>query len=95
MAVREGAPGRIDSLFGEGAREMAQPAVSGHSYPALEAWQRELREGKRTRATYDALWRAACTEANAREFESIPGLHQRLMSDARKIIKQALREQNR
>ncbi len=69
--------------------------MSGQRYPALEAWQEELREGKRTRETFDALWRAACTEANAREFENIPGLHQRLMSDARKIIEQALREQTR
>ena len=35
--------------------------------PALNLWRWELRCGKRTRTTFDALWRAACEEANALE----------------------------
>ena len=63
-----------------------------YRYPALEAWYAELRRGDRTAATRDPLWAAACTEANAREFEAIPELHHSLMGDAKKIIKDALRE---
>lgn len=65
-------------------------------YPALAAWHDELRRGVRTSTTLDALWRAACTEANAREFESaIPALHAGLMADAWGIITTALREESR
>lgn len=31
--------------------------------PALDAWRKELHEGKRTRLTFDTLWTAASLEA--------------------------------
>ena len=40
-------------------------------YPALRLWHRELAGGVRTRSTYDALWRAACHEAAAKECEDL------------------------
>ena len=61
-------------------------------YPALTAWHEELRRGERATTTSDALWRAACTEATAQEFESIPDLHRILMRDAKRIIMDAIRE---
>ena len=60
-------------------------------HPALEAWHEELRAGERTRATFDPLWAAACSEASAREFLSIPELHDALMRDAARIIREAAR----
>ena len=36
---------------------------------ALTLWRAELAAGKRTRDTFDALWRAACREAAARDLE--------------------------
>ena len=60
-------------------------------YPALAAWQRELRRGERTTTTLDPLWAAACSEASAREFLSIPELHDALMRDAARIIREAAR----
>ena len=35
---------------------------------ALEQWRRELAAGKRTRTTFDELWRLACREAADRDF---------------------------
>ncbi len=61
------------------------------SYPALAAWWRELRAGERTRTTFDPLWAAACSEASAGEFLSIPELHDALMRDAARIIREAAR----
>ena len=66
--------------------------MTRHRYPALDAWHAELRRGERTRHTFDALWRAACTERTAQEFESIPDLHRILMRDAKRIITDAIRE---
>ena len=60
-------------------------------YPALDAWARELRAGDRTRTTFDPLWRAACEEANAREFAHIPALHRICMWKAARIIREAAR----
>jgi hypothetical protein len=40
-------------------------------YPALSLWRWELREGKRTASTTDALWRVACRESAAREAAAI------------------------
>ena len=37
-------------------------------YPALQLWWDELRAGKRTKTTFDALWRAACEEMTAKEW---------------------------
>lgn len=39
---------------------------------AIREWHRELREGLRNRTDVDALSRAACAEANAREWNSHP-----------------------
>ncbi len=64
-------------------------------YPALEAWHEELSRGERSAMTLDALWAAACHEANAQEFAAIPKLHDAFIADAREIIEQALREEKR
>lgn len=37
--------------------------------PALRLWRSELRRGLRTRTDFDWLWRAACLEIEAEEFE--------------------------
>lgn len=68
----------------------------GAPTPALDAWRAELARGERTRTTFDALWQAACAEANAAEFESsIPELHRAFMAEARRIIKAAAERQRR
>ena len=61
--------------------------------PALRAWREELRRGERTPATFDALWRAACEEANALEFASIPELAACFQREARRIILEAAKQQ--
>lgn len=63
--------------------------------PALDAWRAELRGGKRTVATSDPLWRAACAEANALEFADIPALAARFCEDAKRIVREALKAQRR
>ena len=61
-------------------------------YPALRAWEREVAAGERTLLTQDALWSAACAEANAAEFESfIPELAAAFCEDARRILEAELR----
>ncbi len=62
-------------------------------YPALDAWRAELAWGERTPTTLDALYRAACAEANAREFEGIPALWRGFMEESRTIIAEAIREE--
>ena len=62
-------------------------------YPALSLLRRELAAGQRTRLTLDPLWRAACAEASAAEFEAIPELHDRFMEDARRVIEDALHKE--
>ena len=59
--------------------------------PALDAWRAELAAGKRTRETFDALWRAACSEALALEFADIPALAEAYRTDARGIVREALK----
>jgi hypothetical protein len=56
--------------------------------PALDAWRRELAAGERTRTTFDALWRAACEEANALEAAAagLPQLAQGFQQEAYRII---------
>ena len=61
--------------------------MANRRYPALAAWRDELRRGERTSTTFDALWRAACHQANAREFENIPELQARFLEDAQRIIR--------
>lgn len=39
-------------------------------HPALTAWRTELAAARRTEFTFDPLWRAACAEAWAAEFET-------------------------
>ncbi len=66
-------------------------------FPALETWRAELARGERTRTTFDAVWRAACAEANAAEAFSagVPGLAGDFLADARSIIRKAAAEQQR
>ena len=45
----------------------AEATPARTSYPALARWWAELRAGTRTRYTADALWRAACADAAARD----------------------------
>jgi hypothetical protein len=56
--------------------------------PALDAWRQEFRDGKRTGATFDVLWRAACEEAKALEAQAagLPGLAVAFLRDARAIV---------
>ena len=60
-------------------------------FPALALWHDELDAGVRTPTTFDALYRAACAEADAREFYGmrIPELGDRSMAQSREIIRQA------
>jgi len=60
-------------------------------YPALWLWQAEMRQGRRGAYTADALWRAACAEAAARDFLSdrIPDITNKLLVEAAEIILQA------
>jgi len=41
------------------------------SCPSLDKWRAELAAGLRTPYTFDDLWRAACDEANQREWDAI------------------------
>ena len=64
--------------------------------PALEEWVREIATGDRTPTQVDPLHRAACAEANALEVAKVhPELAQRFLEDARRILEQAAREQQR
>jgi hypothetical protein len=57
------------------------------AYPALDLWRRELRQGKRSPRTIDALWRVACREAAAREAAAIGSWDtwEHYMVDARQL----------
>lgn len=60
---------------------------------ALELWRRELAAGARTRRVMDTLWRAACREAMAIDFDRL-GLHrvaENLRREAAAIIVVAAR----
>lgn|GEM_PF-3278746 len=61
------------------------------TYPALHAWRAELARGERTRSTFDHLWRAACAEQSALEFEQdgLPSIAEWFRADARRIICEA------
>lgn len=61
--------------------------------PALDLWRKELAAGARTTATFDALWKAACAEAAAREFANIPELADAYLRDARRIVLDAAKRQ--
>ena len=63
--------------------------------PALNAWRAEVASGERTRDTVDALWRAACEEANALEAAAagLPDLAEHFRRDAYKIISEAAKRQ--
>ncbi len=62
--------------------------------PALTAWRDELRRGLRTSTTYDPLWRSACAEMTALEFEQdrLPEIADRHRADAKEIVRQAIQE---
>lgn len=60
-------------------------------YPALAAWRLELQKGLRTTTTFDALWRAACREAMAAEYEQIvPMISEHYRAEAVKILERAV-----
>ena len=68
--------------------------MSQGAYPALDLWRRCLRAhlgGQQARDvatwTFDALWRAACAEAWAKDNSGIPALHDAYL----KAADQALR----
>jgi hypothetical protein len=63
--------------------------------PALTAWRRELATGERTKYTFDALWRAACAEAEALEFlgQRLPSIAAACRLRAQRIIRDAMKEQ--
>ncbi len=63
----------------------------GRRFPALDLWHDELRAGLRTTTTFDTLYRAACAEADAREFYGMrmAELGDRSMARSREIIRQA------
>jgi len=63
--------------------------------PALDTWRAELAAGQRTRIDVDPLFRAACAEANALEFQAIPTLAASCLRQAREIIADAARKQQR
>lgn len=63
--------------------------------PALDAWRAELREGKRSRTDFDALWRAACAESWALDFAHIPTLAAGFREDAKRIVRDALKQQRK
>ncbi len=60
-------------------------------FPALALWRDELHAGVRTPTTFDTLYRAACAEADAREFYGmrIPELGDHSMARSRAIIREA------
>lgn len=63
--------------------------------PALDAFRRELAAGERTATTFDALWRAACAEANALEANAagLPRLAAGFLADAREIVHAEIKRQ--
>jgi hypothetical protein len=63
------------------------------NHPALTAWWAELAAGKRDKLTFDPLWRAACEEMTALEFD-VAGLLEIAESrrrEAERIIRNAAR----
>jgi hypothetical protein len=72
-------------------RTLGLPQRPRPTYPALAAWRAELAAGKRTATTFDDLWRAACAEQSAIEFEQdgLPGRAEKFRAEAREIIRQA------
>lgn len=61
--------------------------------PALDLWREELRQGKRTALTFDALWRSACAELNALEAEAaqLTEMARRFRADAAAVIRASLK----
>ena len=59
--------------------------------PALDAWRRELAAGKRTKTTFDALWRAACAEMYVLEAPT-PELRIKPLARAREALQDAVRQ---
>lgn len=62
-------------------------------YPALSAWRLELAKGERTDFSIDPLWRAACAEIAALEFEAaaLPSLAASHRREAERIVRAAAR----
>ncbi|MDP9201501.1 MAG: hypothetical protein M3P26_06160 [Gemmatimonadota bacterium] len=55
---------------------------------ALNQWQREIRVGSRKLTDADQLWRAACAEANAREWTWYPPTCNHFRLQAAEILRQ-------
>ena len=64
-------------------------------YRALAVWHRELAKGKRTKSTYDTLWKMAAWEAAAQEAEAQGSHHtaRRCMQRAKEIAVEASRKE--
>ena len=78
------------------ASDPADDAPDVPPYPGpvgyLAAWQRELDRGQRTRFQFDALWKAACWEAEADEVAaSRPVAAMLALRDAHRVIEAAAR----
>ena len=78
------------------ASDPADDARDVPPYPGpvgyLAAWQRELDRGQRTRFQFDALWKAACLEAEAEEVAaSRPVAAMLALRDAHRVIEAAAR----
>lgn len=69
------------------------PARGASKNPALAAWRSELAAGKRAAWTFDPLWRAACAEMAALEFEAdrLPRLAESCRRQAERIVRAAAR----
>jgi len=59
---------------------------------ALNEWQRELEAGSRKLTDADQLWRAACAEANAREWTWYPPACNQYRLQAAEILRPLHRE---
>ena len=55
---------------------------------ALQLWRRQLRHGRRSRTTFDSVWRAACFDMEAIEAEQdrLPGRVNRLRKLAAAVV---------
>ena len=62
--------------------------TAGRSVGALKRWRQELAAGTRTRLTMDRLWKAACREAMAGDFDrlGLPAVADAIRREAAQII---------
>ena len=60
--------------------------------PAYDLWRDEVARGERTTTTIDPLFRSACAESWALDLAEYPLIATGFRRDARRILKDALRE---